>query len=70
MGIASLTLCRHFSLVIGVELSPELVAIAKRNVARMRVANIELHCADARLFSTGLDRVTHVYMCRILFPHL
>jgi 16S rRNA G966 N2-methylase RsmD len=62
MGIAALTLCRHFSQVIGVELSPELVAIAKRNVARMRVTNIELHCSDAREFSTGLDRVTHVYM--------
>lgn len=62
MGLAALTLSRHFSLVVGVELSPELVAAAKRNVARMRVANIELHCADARLFSTGLDRATHVYM--------
>jgi cyclopropane fatty-acyl-phospholipid synthase-like methyltransferase len=62
MGIAALTLSPHFSLVIGVELSPELIAIAKRNITKMQVSNIELHCADARAFSAGLERVTHVYM--------
>jgi SAM-dependent methyltransferase len=62
MGIAALTLSRHFSSVIGVDLSPELIAIARRNMDRMQVQNIELHCADARTFTEGLERVTHVYM--------
>lgn len=62
MGIAALTLSHHFSSVVGVDLSPELIAIAKRNIAKMRVTNIELHCADARTFTEGLERVTHVYM--------
>lgn len=62
MGIAALTLSRHFTSVIGVDLSPELIAIAKRNIARMRASNIELYCADARSFTEGLEHVTHVYM--------
>ncbi len=62
MGMGALTLSRYFDSVIGVDLSPELIAAAKRNVARMGVGNIELHCADARAFNDGLDRVTHVYM--------
>jgi hypothetical protein len=62
MGIAALTLSRHFSSVIGVELSPELVAAARRNIAKMNVKNIVFHCADARFFTEGLDSVTHVYM--------
>ncbi len=62
MGIAALTLSHHFSIVIGVDLSPELIAIAKRNITRMQVSNIELYCADARAFTEGLERVTHVYM--------
>lgn len=62
MGIAALTLSQFFSLVIGVDLSPELIVIAKRNITKMRVSNIELYCADARVFTGGLDRVTHVYM--------
>jgi len=61
-GMSALTLSRYFDLVIGVDLSPELIAAAKRNVARMGVGNIELHCADARAFNDRLDRVTHVYM--------
>jgi 16S rRNA A1518/A1519 N6-dimethyltransferase RsmA/KsgA/DIM1 with predicted DNA glycosylase/AP lyase activity len=62
MGIAALTLSHHFSWVIGVDLSPELIAIAERNITKMQVSNIELHCADARTFTQGLNRVTHVYM--------
>jgi hypothetical protein len=62
MGIAALTLSRHFSSVIGVELSPEFIAAARRNVAKMKVGNIVLHCGDARFFTEGLDSVTHVYM--------
>ena len=62
MGIAALTLSRHFPSVIGVDLSSELIAIAKRNIARIRVNNITLYCSDARAFTEGLDCVTHIYM--------
>jgi hypothetical protein len=62
MGLAAITLSRHFELVIGVDHSPELVAAARRNVTKMRIDNIQLHCADARVFREGLDQVTHVYM--------
>ena len=62
MGIAALTLSRYFSRVIGVDLSPELITVAKRNLTRMQNTKIELHCADARLFREGLDQVSHVYM--------
>jgi 16S rRNA G966 N2-methylase RsmD len=62
MGIAALTLSRYFSLVIGVDLSPELIAIAERNMTRMHRDNVELHCADARTFTEGLERVTHIYL--------
>lgn len=62
MGLAALTLSRYFKLVIGVDIRPELVAAARRNVTKMRIDNIQLHCADARAFSDGLDQVTYVYM--------
>lgn len=62
MGIAAFTLSRHFSRVIGVDLSPGLIATARRNLERLRVRNVDLHCADARHFTTGLDEVTHLYM--------
>ncbi len=67
MGIAALTLRRYFSLVIGIDRSPELITVAKRNIAKMRVDNIELHCIDARAFTDGLDRVTHVYLFNPFF---
>ena len=62
MGIAALTLSHHFSRVVGVELAPALIAAAQRNLGRLNVVNVELHCADARSFIAGLDEVTHVYM--------
>jgi cyclopropane fatty-acyl-phospholipid synthase-like methyltransferase len=62
MAIAAITLSRHFSSVIGVDLSPELIDIAKRNINKMRVSNVTLVCADARVLTEELDRVTHVYM--------
>jgi SAM-dependent methyltransferase len=62
MGLAAITLSRYFKLVIGVDHSPDLIAAAKRNVTKMGIDNIQLHCADARVFSDGLDQVTHVYM--------
>lgn len=65
-GIAAMTLSPYFESVIGVDLSSELIDIARRNLARMHVRNIELFCADARVFNEGLDRVT--YICLIHFP--
>src|SRR5262249_1586492 len=41
-GIAAITLSRHFHRVLGVELSPKLVAAAKRNLSRVSVKNIEV----------------------------
>lgn len=62
MGIAALTLSRYFSSVVGVEISPHLIAIARRNLDRVKVTNVELHCADVRKFALGLEDITHVYM--------
>jgi 16S rRNA G966 N2-methylase RsmD len=61
-GIAAITLSRHFHRVLGVELSPKLVAAARRNLSRVSVKNVEIFCVDARAFDHGLDEVTHVYM--------
>ena len=61
-GIAAITLAHHFSLVIGVDLSQELIEIAKQNASKAGVSNIEFHCADARYFNDRLERVTHVYL--------
>lgn len=62
MGLAAITLSQYFSLVLGVDLSPELIAAAKRNITKLNISNIQLHCADARQFSSELDQVTLVYM--------
>jgi SAM-dependent methyltransferase len=61
-GGAALTLARFpFNEVIGVELSADLVRIARDNVTRVRRRNVRfVHC-DAEAF-TDLDSVTHVYM--------
>ncbi len=61
-GIAAITLAHHFSLVIGVDLSQELIDIAEQNATKAGVSNIEFHCADARYFNDRLERVTHVYL--------
>jgi SAM-dependent methyltransferase len=61
-GGAALTLSAlGFEHVIGVELSPSLVEIARRNAARLRLGNVRFIQADAAAFHE-LDRVTHVYM--------
>lgn len=62
MGIAALTLGRHFARVVGVDLSPGLIEAARRNIARVGAANVEVFCADARSLDRQLDEVTHVYM--------
>ena len=48
--------------VLGVELSDELVHIAKANALRLRVPpHVSFVCCDASLF-TDYDRFTHLYM--------
>lgn len=61
-GIATITLSRYFESVTGVEISPKLVDVAKRNVARLGLENIEFICGDAGKVREGLDGITHVYM--------
>jgi protein-L-isoaspartate O-methyltransferase len=61
-GGAMCTLSRAgFAEVIGVELSGELIEIARRNAARLGCRNVRFIQADASTFS-DYDRVTHVYM--------
>lgn len=62
LGLAAITLSRYFESVVGIDHSPQLISAAKRNIAKMRIRNVELHCADARTFVDGLDEITHVYM--------
>jgi len=62
MGIAALTLARHFEHVIGVDCSEDMIAAAHRNIQKLRVTNIELYVSDARHFTANIDRVSYVYM--------
>ena len=51
-GSAMRDLLRHpFARVDGIELSPELAAIARRNFAKLGEARAGVHCADARSFT-------------------
>lgn len=60
-GGAMITLAKHFSRVDGVEISPQLAEIARKNLARAHAQNSEVYCADATEF-TDFDRYTVVYM--------
>lgn len=61
-GIAALTLAKHFSQVIGVELNPELVQIANSNVSKVGVKNISILCADVRDLGPEIDLVNYIYL--------
>jgi SAM-dependent methyltransferase len=50
-----------FSEVVGVELSAQLVEIARANVARLKLTGVHFEQCDAADY-TGLDRFTHIYM--------
>jgi 2-polyprenyl-3-methyl-5-hydroxy-6-metoxy-1,4-benzoquinol methylase len=50
-----------FAEVIGVELSGELIEVARGNAARLRQRNVRFVQADAAAFRE-YDRVTHIYM--------
>ena len=58
---AMLTLCRHFQTVDGVELSPELARIARKNLRRAHAGNSQVFCCDAAHFH-DLDGYAYVYM--------
>jgi len=50
-GSAMRDLLRHpFASVDGLELSPELATIARRNFARLQERRVQIHCMDARQF--------------------
>jgi SAM-dependent methyltransferase len=61
-GGAALTLSgAGFAQVIGVELSGELIEVARDNAARLRRRNVRFVQADAAAFGE-YDGVTHIYM--------
>lgn len=50
-----------FGRITGVELSPELAEICRKNLRRLRQSSTEVVCADAREFR-DLDGFTYVYL--------
>ena len=60
-GGAVLTLAGHFAQADGIELSPALSAIARRNLERAGAGNSTIFCADATTF-TAFDVYDFVYM--------
>jgi SAM-dependent methyltransferase len=62
MGAAMITLARYpFARVDGLELAPQLIPIARRNLARMWITNYRIDQGDAAEF-TGYDQYSYVYM--------
>jgi len=61
-GGAILTMAKYpFARVDGVEISPELVRIAHRNIERLGLKNTFIFCDDAAEFK-DLDTYTYLYM--------
>lgn len=60
-GGAMITMAKYFSRVDGVEISPELAAIARKNLKRAGVAASQVFCQDAAEF-TGFDCYGVVYL--------
>jgi SAM-dependent methyltransferase len=61
-GGAVLTLIRlGYARVVGVEVAPELTAVARRNAERSNCTNVEFVCADAADFR-DLDSFAHIYL--------
>ena len=60
-GLAAITLSKEFQHVLGVELHPGLVEVARRNVAKLGIKNISFLCADAGTFK-GFDEFAYLYM--------
>ena len=69
-GGAMITMAKYFSRVDGVEVSPELTAIARKNLKRAGVVASQVFCQDAAEF-TGFDCYGVVYLFnRFLAPVL
>jgi SAM-dependent methyltransferase len=49
-----------FSKITGVEISPEYVEIAKENMRKLKIRNVEIKCCDASDF-TQLDEYNYFY---------
>lgn len=60
-GGALITMSRHpFARIAGVEISPELAAVAQRNLAKLGIANVTMTVCDAADF-TDLDGYNYFY---------
>ena len=61
-GGALITLADYpFSKITGVEISEELVEIARKNLARLKISGVEIVCCDATEFSDLAD-YNYVYL--------
>jgi SAM-dependent methyltransferase len=61
-GGAAITLSAlGFAEVMGVDISPDLVRVAEKNVSRLRLSNIHFICTDAAEW-TDIDRFTYLYL--------
>jgi SAM-dependent methyltransferase len=61
-GGALITLCRYpFAHVDGLDISPAMVEIARRNLSRLGITKARLFCSDAEDFSE-LDQYTYLYL--------
>lgn len=61
-GGALITLARYpFARILGVEISPELVAIARDNLGKLGIGNVAMVTADAADF-TDLDAYNYFYL--------
>jgi len=61
-GAAMITMAKYpFSKIVGLDLSPEMITVARRNLSRLRVGSrFTLFCCDAATF-TDLDEYSHIY---------
>jgi len=56
-----ITLSKYpFTKIVGVEIAPELVAIARKNIAVLKIKNVAIECCDATEFDQ-LDEYNYFY---------
>ena len=57
-----ITLSKYpFAKIVGVEIDPELVAIARKNIEILEIGNVRIECCDATEF-TQLNEFTYFYL--------
>jgi SAM-dependent methyltransferase len=56
-----------FAKIVGVEISPRLINVAKKNLNKLRIKGIEIICGDAANF-VDLDKFNYAYFFNP-FPH-